>query len=36
MIRKPKLMLFLVLYILAIIAIIYPLIKIMPLFQIRK
>ncbi len=36
MIRKPKLMLFLVLYILAIIAIIYPLIKMMPLFQIRK
>ena len=36
MIRKPKLILFLIMYILAIIAIIYPLIKIMPLLQIRK
>lgn len=36
MIRKPKLILFLVTYVLAIIAIIYPLIKIAPLLQIRK
>lgn len=36
MIRKPKLILFLATYILAIIAIIYPIIKIMPLLQIRK
>ena len=36
MIRKPKLMLFLLAYILALIAIIYPLIKVAPYLQIRR
>ena len=36
MIRKPKLMLFLFTYILALLAILYPLIKIAPYLQIRR